>query len=81
MKLARIRFNVCLCGRTCFDFVGLPRLDLLPFQAVERKGRVGRKCAFGRDQSRTQTLETSHTQPILLVYYDARPGIALGSLA
>jgi hypothetical protein len=35
MRLARIRFNFCLFGRTCFDFVGLPRLDLLPLQAVE----------------------------------------------
>jgi hypothetical protein len=31
--------------------------------------------------SRTETLEPSHMQPISLVYYDARPDIALGSLA
>jgi hypothetical protein len=91
MRLARIRFNFCLFVRTCFDFVGLPRLDLLPLQALEPLGCLSIPTAerdalegtvpLDETTSCTQTLETSHTQPISLVYYDARPGIALGSLA
>jgi hypothetical protein len=89
MKLARMRFNLCLCGRRCSDFVGLPTVGLPPFQAVERLGlsipTTERDALEGtvplyETTSRTQTLETSHTQLTPLIYYDARPFVALGSL-
>jgi hypothetical protein len=60
--------------------VGLPGLDLPHFQAVERDALEG-TVPLDDTTSRTQTLVTSHTQPIPLINYDARPFVALGSLA
>jgi hypothetical protein len=69
--------------------VGLPRVGLPPFKAVERLGlsiptteRDALEGAVPLDETtrRIQTFETSHMQLTPLIYYDVMPFVALGSL-